>query len=381
MEKAKKKGFVLKRVNLKSFRKSFVFFKDDIKRFSSELWKYIYKNLHLSFIHFESGKKLFATALYRQRGKLARRFVHTGMVGLAALGIMIAPIIAEEFPGRGVDPWEIPSPSTVLSAATESPYTQTLVSEKVRDRIVEYEVKDGDTISSIAEKFDVTEDTIYWQNDLTSRSKITPGQVIEVLPVTGIAHKVRKGDTVYSIAKRYDIDPQPIVNYPFNTFTNDETFELAIGQTLMVPEGIMPQAQPTTPRVRQLTPDAGTVVASGSFVWPAGGRVTQRFVWYHKALDIANKAAPNILAADSGTVVVAGWPDGYGYGNRVVIDHGNGYKTLYGHLSRIYVVPGQTVARGAPIGKMGSTGRSTGIHLHFEVIDNGVYLNPLSVLQ
>ncbi|MGD8744220.1 MAG: peptidoglycan DD-metalloendopeptidase family protein [Candidatus Woesebacteria bacterium] len=381
MEKAKKKGFVLKRVNLKSFRKSFVFFKDDVKRFSSELWKYIYKNLHLSFIHFESGKKLFATALYRQRGKLARRFVHTGMVGLAALGIMIAPIIAEEFPGRGVDPWEIPSPSTVLSAATESPYTQTLVSEKVRDRIVEYEVKDGDTISSIAEKFDVTEDTIYWQNDLTSRSKITPGQVIEVLPVTGIAHKVRKGDTVYSIAKRYDIDPQPIVNYPFNTFTNDETFELAIGQTLMVPEGIMPQAQPTTPRVRQLTPDAGTVVASGSFVWPAGGRVTQRFVWYHKALDIANKAAPNILAADSGTVVVAGWPDGYGYGNRVVIDHGNGYKTLYGHLSRIYVVPGQTVARGAPIGKMGSTGRSTGIHLHFEVIDNGVYLNPLSVLQ
>jgi murein DD-endopeptidase MepM/ murein hydrolase activator NlpD len=78
---------------------------------------------------------------------------------------------------------------------------------------------------------------------------------------------------------------------------------------------------------------------------------------------------------------MAGWIDGYGYGNRVMIDHGNGYRTLYAHLSQVYVVPGQTVARGAAIGKMGSTGRSTGIHLHFEVIRNGVYLNPLSVLQ
>ena len=123
------------------------------------------------------------------------------------------------------------------------------------------------------------------------------------------------------------------------------------------------------------------MVASGNFVWPTSGQLSQGFAWYHKGLDIANRATPDVLAADAGTVEVAGWVDNYGYGNRVVINHGNGFKTLYGHLSAIYVVPGQTVNRGARIGKMGSTGRSTGIHTHFEVIQNGVYLNPLNVLR
>ena len=356
-------------------------FFSDFKLFFRELTVYIIKNLHLSFLRFEEGKGIFVTALYRQRGKMARRLMHSGMAGLAAVGMMIAPIIAQEFPGTSVDPWEIPSTSTVLSAATEDSGTTTLVSEKTRDKIVEYTVRDGDTVSTIAEKFGISTDTIRWQNNLGSKDTIKAGQTLEVLPVAGVSHKVSKGDTVYSIAKKYDTSPQGIVDYPFNSFTNDETFELAIGQIVVVPDGIPPAAAPTSPRIRQITPDAGTVVASGSFVWPAGGSITQRFVWYHKGIDIANRAVPSILAADSGTVIAAGWLDGYGYGNRVIIDHGNGYRTLYGHLSQIYVVPGQTVARGAAIGRMGSTGRSTGIHLHFEVIRNGVYLNPLSVLR
>ena len=353
----------------------------DLKEFVSDLLRFILKNLRLSFFKFESGKGVFVTALYRQRGKHSRRLIHSGMAGLAMLGIMIAPIIADEFPGQSVNPWEIRSPSSVLSAATENPYTQTIISEKVRDRIVNYEVKPGDTVSSIANKFDISTDTVLWQNDLSETEKIKPGQVLEILPVAGIAHDVRKGNTVYSIAKKYDVDAQQIVNYPFNAYVNDETFELAIGQVLIVPDGVKPNVRPTSPRIRQITPDAGTVVASGNFVWPASGNITQRFVWYHKGIDIANRSAPNILAADSGKVVVTGWPDGYGYGNRILVDHGNGFRTLYAHLSRVYVVPGQSVNRGDAIGKMGSTGRSTGIHLHFEVIRNGVYLNPLSVLQ
>lgn len=356
-------------------------FFSEVKSFFIELGRYLLTNLHLSFLRFESGKGVFVTTLYRQRGKMARRFVHSGMVGLVTVGMMIAPVIAEEFPGRTVDPWAIPSPSSVLSTATEYPYTHTLISEKVRDRIIEYEVKGGDTVSSIAEKFGVSVDTILWQNDLGAKDRIKPGQKLEILPVSGVAYKVRKGDTVYSIAKKYDVEAQQIVNFPFNTYTNDETFELAIGQILTVPDGVMPSIVPSAPRVRQLTPDAGTVVASGAFVWPAGGRITQRFVWYHKGIDIANKAAPNILAADSGKVLTAGWPDGYGYGNRILIDHGNGYQTLYAHLSRIFVVPGQTVRRGDAIGQMGCSGRCTGTHLHFEVIRNGVYLDPLSVLR
>jgi len=356
---------------------------DEFKLFAKELGGYLIKNLHLSFLKFEAGKGVFVTALYRQRGRLSRRLVHSGMAALVGLGMVIAPVVAQEFPGRSVDPWGIPPSGTVLSATTESPEIETLVSDKVRDKIIEYTVQDGDTLSSIATKFDISIDTIRWTNNLQSQQAIKVGQVLQILPVTGIVHKVQKGDTVHSIAKKYDTGAQAIVDFPYNTFVNDETFELAIGQTVIVPDGVKPSEVLWSPvaRVKQITPDAGTVVASGAFVWPTAGTITQRYAWYHKGIDIANRAAPTILAADAGRVVIAGWPDGYGYGNRVVIDHGNGFRTLYGHLSQVWVTVGQSVNRGDAIGKMGSTGRSTGIHLHFEVMQNGVYLNPLNVLR
>jgi len=356
---------------------------NEIKFFVSELTAYLINNFHLSFLKMEERKGVVVSALYRQRGKLSRRLMHTGMAALAAVGMLIAPVIAQEFPGRNINPWETPSASAVLSATTEDPETETLVSDKVRDKIIQYTVVLGDTVSSIANKFGVSEDTIRWQNGLISKDQIKVGQVLEILPVTGISHKVQKGDTVYSIAKKYDTSAQAVVDFPYNTFVNDETFELAIGQVVTVPDGVKPAEILWSPiaRVRQITPDAGTVVASGAFVWPAGGTISQRFVWYHKGIDIANKAAPNVLAADAGTIILAGWPDGNGYGNRVIIDHGNGYRTLYAHLNQIYVVTGQTVNRGAAIGKMGSSGRSTGVHLHFEVLQNGVYLNPLNILR
>ncbi|MFC1624964.1 peptidoglycan DD-metalloendopeptidase family protein [Patescibacteria group bacterium] len=358
-------------------------FVEEVKEFFLLLTDFILKKLHISFIKFEKGKGAFVTALYKQRGKLARRFMHTGMAGLVALGMVIAPVVAQEFPGRSVNPWEVNSPSAVLSASTEDMEVDTLISDKMRDRIIEYTIQEGDTVSTIAEKFGVSTDSIRWQNDLASKDSIKVGQILEILPITGVAHKVKKGDTVYSISKYYDTSAQGIVDFPFNAFVNDETFELAIGQTVIVPDGIKPSQvlwQPLA-RVKQTTPNAGSVTASGVFVWPTNGNISQRFVWYHKGIDIANKVAPSVLAADSGTVIIAGWPDGYGYGNRVMIDHGNGYKTLYAHLSRVSVVIGQTVARGNVIGQMGSTGRSTGVHLHFEVIKNGVYLDPLSVLR
>lgn len=317
-------------------------------------------------------------ALYRQRGKLSRRLIHTGMAALAGVGMIIAPAVAREFPGRSVDPWSVTTTPAVLSAFAEGADTQTSFSQD-RDKIIEYKVVEGDTVSSIAEKFGVTPDTIRWQNNLT-KDRIKEGNILEILPVAGIAHKVQKGDTVYSIAKQYDAQAQAIVDFPFNTFTNDETFALAIGQIVIVPDGVRTAAGAVIPRIRQITPDAGSVVASGQFVWPTSGTITQRFVWYHKGIDIANSAAPDVLAADAGTIITAGWSP-VGYGNYVVIDHGNGYRTLYGHMQTIYVVAGQTVDRGARIGRMGSSGHSTGVHTHFEVIKGGVYLNPLSVLR
>lgn len=353
--------------------------KDNLEIFLKEFSKFIIFKLRLSFIRFEKGKNVFVASLYRQRGKLSRRFIHMGMASISALGVMIAPVIAQEFPGKSVDPWDIPSSTDIISSTKLEEKTSTVISEKLRDKVIEYEVKEGDTLSSIAQKFGITEETILWENDLPNKNSIKVGQKLRILPVSGISHKVQKGDTVYSIAKKYDSSPQAIVDFPFNTFVNDETFELAVGQEIIVPDGVKPK-DGVVPRVRKTVPNAGTALASGNFVWPAGGQITQNFSWYHPGIDIANKNAPDIVAADSGTVEYAGCLK-YGYGCHVIINHKNGHKTLYAHLSSIYVEVGQGVQRGVAIGKMGSTGRSTGTHLHFEIIREGGKVNPLSVLK
>lgn len=349
---------------------------EDLSEFCRLWWNFVSRHVRTSFFGFENFKAHFAEALYRQRGKLARPFIHSGMFSLTVLGIMLGPVIADNLPQNNV--WQIHPAASVLSATTE---VATSISEKGRADIFEYTVQKGDTLSSIADKFGISQETIIWQNHLSKRSILKPGQKLQILPVTGVAYKVQRGDTIYSIAKKYSAEPQAIVDFPFNTFVNDETFALAVGQIIIVPDGKPPAVAPGSSAIVRLTPDAGTVSASGQFIWPTSGRISQGFVWYHKAIDIANKSTPNVLAADSGKILVAGWPDRVGYGNRVIIDHGNGYVTLYAHLAQIYVVAGQTVKRGDVIGKMGSTGRSTGTHLHFEVRKNGVNINPLHVLK
>ncbi len=355
-------------------------FWEDVKTFFFELIRFIVKNLHLSFLGFEEKKGVFVTALYRKRGKLSRTLTHSGMAVITAMGIVIAPIIAQDFPGSSVDPWKISAAPAVLSASTDDPNLGTSISGHGRGVITDYQVQSGDTVTSIANKFGVSADTIRWQNNLTSDT-IKIGETLQILPVTGIAHKVEKGDTVYSIAKQYDADPQSIVDFPFNSFVNDETFELAIGQTVIVPDGVKPKSGGTLiPRARQITPNAGSVTASGMFVWPNQGVITQYFSWYHSGVDIANPSEPPIYAADAGSVIHAGW-DNTGYGNMVMIDHGNGFTTLYGHLSQIWVTVGQTVNKGDAIGREGSTGHSTGPHLHFEIRIHGVPVNPLQYLK
>jgi len=151
---------------------------------------------------------------------------------------------------------------------------------------------------------------------------------------------------------------------------------------VVVPEGVMPeeQAAPEYLAQKKQTISAGNVSATGSFVWPATGYISQYSTWYHTAIDIANPGAPDILAADSGTVTTV-LRQRYAYGYHVMIDHGNGFVTLYAHMSEIYVTPGQPIAKGQAIGRMGCTGRCTGTHLHFEVRKNGVLQNPLGYLQ
>jgi murein DD-endopeptidase MepM/ murein hydrolase activator NlpD len=349
----------------------------DFKSYLRLIGRYTFKHSYKLFSKFEGLKDFIAVNLYRQRGRLARPFIHTGMMMLIALAIMLAPVLAQE-------PVRSEEPEYKLFSPFEDDLTETTVSDKPRDRIIHYTIETGDTVASIAKKFDVSIDTIRWQNKLDRIDQIKPGQTLEILPVTGIQHKVQKGDTIHSISKKYGLESaQAIVDFPFNSFTNDETFALAVGQTIIVPDGVQPAVKLWSPNtfVAKKTPDAGAVTASGAFVWPAGGTITQKFAWYHKGVDIANRAAPGIVAADSGRVIVAGWPDSSGYGNRVIIDHENGYQTLYAHLSKVYVTSGQRVKRGDLVGQMGSTGRSTGTHLHFEIRSNKGNLNPLGFLK
>ncbi len=340
------------------------------------------------FEKFEISKDFIVDILYKKRGRYARPFLHFGMVGLIALVVTVGPIALSQ-----VDQEQKKQPQApVLATATAyAPDFYTYQAEEVRQyrggEIITHIVDEGETISTIAEKYDLSTDTILWENDLTEKSKIKPGQELDVLPIDGIRHKVKHGETIYSVAKKYGLDQsqaQMVVDYPFNEFLNDETFELVAGQWLMVPEGVKPEekkpAATQKSYIAATTPDAGSVTAHGSFVWPAAGRITQGYRFYHKAIDIANKSGGPILASDSGIVTQAGWPSGWGYGNRVVIDHGNGFVTLYAHLSLVQVRVGQRVNRGDVVGQMGSTGRSTGTHLHFEIRKGGALMNPLSYL-
>jgi len=352
----------------------------DLKHFFIFLLVYLKQKIVKTFHFLEKSKSWIAAGLYQQRGRFVRPFIHSGMAFLIVGGITLGPVLVSE---NLSNPWqEEANAQEILFSATGDSGTSTLVSIKPRAEAIEYEVKAGDTVSTIAEKFGVSVDTIIWGNDLKSVKDIKPGQKLDILPVSGIMYKVKPGETIYSVAKKHQIDAQAVVDWPYNSFANDETFALAVGQTLMLPDGIKPKAAPVAPRssfYAATIPGAGS--GTGQFVWPVGGRISQGYSWYHKGIDIASKSLPDIVACDSGTVLIAGWPSPWAYGNRVLIDHGNGYQSLYAHLSLIFVGNGQSVKKGQVIAKMGSTGRSTGPHLHLEIRKNGAALNPLSFLK
>lgn len=353
----------------------------DLGDFFVSLVRYCKIRFQQFFHHFERLKSSLAGWLYQQRGRYARPFIHLGMIALVAGAISLGPIVITESLQQK---WESqPTLSSVFSVeAADDLETATLISKKPRAEAFEYVVRQGDTLSIIAEQFNISMDTITWENDLKSAKDIKVGQALRILPATGILHKVKPGETIYSLAKKYQTNAQAIVDWPYNSFANDETFALAVGQELMLPDGVMPKEAPVvSPRYYAQVPAAGTIAGTGQFVWPASGRISQGFKWYHQAVDIANSGAPEVLAADAGFVTVVGWPAPWDYGNRVIIDHGNGFVSWYAHLSQIFVNAGQTVARGQAVGRMGSTGRSTGTHLHFEIHKGGVKQDPLAYLK
>ncbi|PKO22849.1 MAG: hypothetical protein CVU38_07030 [Chloroflexi bacterium HGW-Chloroflexi-1] len=254
----------------------------------------------------------------------------------------------------------------------------TLVQERPRMALITHTVQAGDTLYAIADRYGISAETLMWANNMELNPDLLRlGQPLTVLPVTGVYHTVAQNDTVESIAKQYKAKAADIANFELNQL-NPRNPTLTVGQKLVVPGGSKP------PVVRQVKIYTGPIPAaasrgSGRFVWPTSGTVTQGYKPLHRAIDIASGRGTQVKASDSGYVVAAGWSN-TGYGNYIVIDHGNGFQTLYAHLDRFFVGAGESVAKGVVIGLMGFTGNATGSHLHFEIRQNGVNRNPFGYL-
>lgn len=339
---------------------------------------YLERRGRQGWIWFEEKKDSLVQLLVTRRGTYQRPFLHSSLLVLVSVGVVGAPIIANSYPSVAADQLSQFTPPSAVLSSFDDQGTLTQVSEKPRDGLTPYKIQEADTLSNIAEKFDVSVDSIKWANPTVKDEHLDINQELLIPPVTGLVIKVTKGETIYSIAKKYKTDAQNILNYPFNDFLDLDTFALAAGQTLVVPDGVMPESAPVYSP--QLIAQVGAVAGNGQFIWPTQGVITQRPISYHMAVDIANSAAPPVIAADGGVVLYVEYGK-YGYGRHVIIDHGNGYQTLYAHMSEIYVNVGQNVAKGGIIGKMGSSGRSSGTHLHFEVRRGGTLLNPLNFLK
>lgn len=278
---------------------------------------------------------------------------------------------------------------TILSSDAIASVSQPVsgASSGGRTSIEYYEVQPGDVIGSIAEQYGIHVETILWANNLTARSYIRPGDRLRILPVDGIIHKVERGDTVAKIARLYDAEQTRVID--FNKLQNDGS-DIVIGEELIIPGGSRQQtvstpaqniAPSTFRRVTAPPPSVETPAGTG-YVWPtAVRRITQYFGLRHTGVDIAGPIGTPLYAARAGTVIKSqcGWNGGYGC--YVILDHGGGINTLYAHASQLLVAAGETVTQGQTLALMGSTGNSTGPHIHFEVRVNGVRTNPLSYVR
>jgi len=329
---------------------------------------------------------------------LTRIASHVGLLVLmllmiAASGVQINLSTEKGGPADSGDPeWEfIDPPDPDNSALVRSAVPITIQPKRTRRDVVKYSVQPGDNLSNIADQFDISGDSLLWANPKLENNPdmLSIGQVLNIPPVSGVLVTVQAGDTVKALAEKYKPSKnvtaqmifQNIVSSEFNQERHDfkeSEYPLSAGQYLMIPGGY----KPYIPRVvyAYSGPLPATAArGTGSFGWPVSGRITQGFKTFHRALDIGAPTGAPVLAADSGYVVTAGWSTA-GYGFMILINHGNGYVTRYAHLSAMIAGVGDSVKKGQLIGRVGSTGNSTGPHLHFEILQGQGFRNPYLLL-
>jgi len=262
----------------------------------------------------------------------------------------------------------------VMNATTNT----SVPKDRPRRYVEQYTVKGGDTLSKIAQYYEIKVETLLWANNLSGKSVIKPGTVLQIPPRDGVLIVVKKGDTLESLAKKYSADAADIVDHNWL----EKPYKLTVGTELFLPNGELPEVKkptyassPSLYRTSSIAYRSTAVDPNvGRFLsWPVGGAsaISRGFFPGHYGMDIypTGGKRPNVIAAYGGRVISAGWGSGkyYGFGYYVHVDHGNGYTTLYAHMSRLYVRAGQTVSRGTALGLIGDTGVAYGVHVHFEL--------------
>lgn len=265
--------------------------------------------------------------------------------------------------------------------------------DKPRYKVEEYRVTLGDSVFAIAESFKLKPETILWANyDVLQDTpdSLRPGQLLKIPPTDGIYYQWKENDTIEGVAEEYQTTVDDILNYPGNDIdlTNPN---IKSGDWVMLPGGQREFVQWLVPTIAKGASGTsstnqnscpGGAVGGGGFIWPADAHsLSGNDYWSgHLGIDIAAGEGANVYAADSGVVTMAQGGYNYGYGNVIQIDHGNGYSTIYAHLSAIFVSVCQSVSAGQQIATSGATGNAQGAHLHFEVRQGGGFINPWFVL-
>ena len=234
----------------------------------------------------------------------------------------------------------------------------------INTQVSTYVIQNGDTMSGIASMFGVSVNTILWANGITKASGIQPGQTLIILPVSGISHKVKSGDTILGIVKQYKADLDEVLEY------NDITLSspLTVGQSIILPDVEITTSLPTRLVVGNSLSSATSQSTTKYYIRPLKIGVRSQGIHGYNAVDLAAPVGTSVYASAEGSVIVSR-SGGYngGYGNFIIITHPNGTQTLYGHLSKNLAKAGDYVEQGDKIGLVGSTGKSTGPHLHFEI--------------
>jgi murein DD-endopeptidase MepM/ murein hydrolase activator NlpD len=282
-------------------------------------------------------------------------------------------------------------------------HLHTSIPTRPRVHVITYTVELGDSVFGIADLFGLKPETIMWANTNILQDnphRLQVGQVINIMPTNGTYHKWRAGEDLQKVVEFYGVDVMKVIDWPGNPFdifdTDIENPAITPGTMLIIPDGQREMIDYGPPRIPRDNPAIARtygpghcgvlmdgIVGDGIFMWPTGEHWLSGYDYSpetnHNGIDIAGDTGNPIWATDDGVVVYSGWSNS-GYGNLVVIDHGNGWQSLYAHMDSVFVGCGESVFQGATIATMGTTGNTSGSHLHFEIVYGSAKVNPWNFL-